>query len=90
MNFAVANFDPAHFADPFRFDVTRRPPDSLAFGSGAHRCVGRNLARLEARVAFEELLARFPAVEPRGPATYRPTLATAWMDSLPVSFGRME
>ena len=59
--FASANRDERRIPDPERFDVTRDPNPHLAFGFGAHYCLGANLARLEARVAFEELLARFPA-----------------------------
>ncbi len=58
--FASANRDERRIPDPERFDVTRDPNTHLAFGFGAHYCLGANLARLEARVAFEELLARFP------------------------------
>jgi len=58
--FASANRDERRIPDPERFDVTRDPNPHLAFGFGAHYCLGANLARLEARVAFEELLARFP------------------------------
>jgi cytochrome P450 len=58
--FASANRDDRRIPDPERFDVTRDPNPHLAFGFGAHYCLGANLARLEARVAFEELLARFP------------------------------
>jgi cytochrome P450 family 142 subfamily A polypeptide 1 len=59
-----ANRDAEVFADPFRFDVGRTPNDHLAFGYGAHFCLGASLARLELRVFFEELLARLPALHP--------------------------
>jgi len=59
-----ANRDTEVFADPFRFDVGRTPNEHLAFGYGAHFCLGASLARLELRVFFEELLARLPALRP--------------------------
>ena len=55
-----ANHDDREFPEPERFDVTRAITRHLAFGHGAHYCLGANLARLEARVAFEEWHARFP------------------------------
>jgi hypothetical protein len=58
--FASANRDEAHFPEPERFDVLRQPNHHLAFGFGSHFCLGSSLARLEARVAFEELLERLP------------------------------
>jgi cytochrome P450 len=58
--FASANRDERRLRDPDRFDVTRDPNPHLAFGYGTHFCLGASLARLEARVAFEELLARLP------------------------------
>jgi cytochrome P450 family 142 subfamily A polypeptide 1 len=55
-----ANRDERVFRDPFRFDVTRDPNPHVAFGIGAHFCLGASLARLELRVLFEELLVAMP------------------------------
>jgi cytochrome P450 len=54
-----ANRDAAVFAAADEFDVTRKPNPHLGFGQGVHYCLGANLARLELRVLYEELLARF-------------------------------
>ena len=59
----AANHDDREFTDPERLDVRRGATRHLAFGHGAHYCLGANLARLEARVAFEEWHARFPDYE---------------------------
>ncbi len=66
--YTSANRDEDVFPDPQRFDVGRTPNEHLAFGGGQHFCLGANLARLEIRVMFEELVRRFPKIEPRGPA----------------------
>ena len=52
--------DPREFLDPDRLDVTRKADRELYFGYGQHVCIGKSLARLETRVAIEELHARFP------------------------------
>jgi cytochrome P450 len=57
---ASANRDERHFDEPDRFDVHRRPGGHLTFGRGAHFCLGAPLARLEGRIALEEVLKRFP------------------------------
>ena len=48
--------------DPDEFDIGRKPNPHLGFGQGVHYCLGANLARLELRVLYEELLGRFSSV----------------------------
>ena len=60
---AAANRDPARFPDPDRFDVTRAPNPHIAFGGGAHLCLGAHLARMEARLAIGGLGQRFPELD---------------------------
>ena len=60
--YGSANRDPAHFADPERFDVTRKPNEHIAFGLGTHFCLGAGLARLEIKVFFEEFVKRVERV----------------------------
>jgi hypothetical protein len=57
------NRDPREFDRPDEFDIHRGNPRILAFGHGAHVCLGAAVARLEARIALEEFLARFPDYE---------------------------
>ncbi|WP_442928546.1 cytochrome P450 [Mycobacterium sp. JS623] len=58
-----ANRDSLVFADADTFDIARKPNPHLGFGQGVHYCLGANLARLELRVLFEELLGRFSSVQ---------------------------
>jgi cytochrome P450 len=60
---ASANRDERAFAEPDKFDLTRRPNPHLAFGAGIHVCLGRPLARLEAGIALPRLARRFPGLE---------------------------
>jgi cytochrome P450 len=65
-----ANRDEKMFADADVFDVARNPNPHLGFGQGVHYCLGANLARLELRVLFEELLARFASVRLGSPVEW--------------------
>lgn len=58
-----ANRDAAVFDDADRFDIDRDTAQMVSFGGGRHYCLGANLARLEARIALEELVARIDGVE---------------------------
>jgi cholest-4-en-3-one 26-monooxygenase len=81
-----ANRDEDVFPDPFRFDIARQPNDHLAFGVGQHWCLGANLARLELRCMFEELLRRLPAIELEGePKRLRSNFLNG-IKSMPVRF----
>jgi cholest-4-en-3-one 26-monooxygenase len=82
-----ANRDEAVFAEPFTFDIRRAPNEHVAFGYGPHFCLGANLARLELKVLFEEMLDRLPGLElvnrtdaPR----LRPANFVSGFESLPV------
>lgn len=71
--FIAANRDEEVFDDPYTFDVTREPNPHIGFGGGGpHFCLGANLARMEIRVLFEELVKRVPKIEKLGePARLR-------------------
>ena len=62
MIYPIANRDPRVFDEPDQFRIHRNPTH-LGFGIGSHFCLGANLARMEMRVAFEELLRRLPDME---------------------------
>ena len=69
-----ANRDPEVFEEPDRFDITRKKSPHVAFGGGAHICIGAPLARIEAQVALGRLFARFPDIrlaEPEAPPQWR-------------------
>jgi cholest-4-en-3-one 26-monooxygenase len=63
-----ANRDESVFTDPFRFDIHRNPNPHVAFGGGGpHFCLGANLARLEIKVMFDEIVRRLPGLQLAGP-----------------------
>jgi cytochrome P450 family 142 subfamily A polypeptide 1 len=88
--YGAANRDDREFAGPDRFDVTRRHNHHVAFGFGTHFCLGANLARLELRVLFEELLRVAPGFrlapgrEPGfAPGYFTRTLRELWVEFSP-------
>lgn len=84
MMYSAANRDPSVFADPHRFDIRRDPNPHLGFGHGIHLCLGANLARMEARVFFEEFFRRYRGLELTGePARIRSNLING-LKRLPV------
>ncbi len=86
--YPAANRDEEVFVDPERFDIARTPNDHIAFGFGAHFCLGNRLARLELAVMFDRLLTRLPDLTLT--TTGRPPLRAAnfvsGIESMPVEF----
>jgi cytochrome P450 len=88
MYYTSANRDEAIFSSPQEFIATRRPNRHLSFGQAEHFCLGVHLARLEGRIFFTELLARFPTIDLAGdPVRLRSNLNNS-LRLLPVRLGR--
>ncbi|MDE0066410.1 MAG: cytochrome P450 [Acidimicrobiaceae bacterium] len=89
MLYPSANRDEAHFVDPFRFDIEREPNHHLAFGFGAHFCLGASLARLELKEMFTKVLRRLPDIEmavPQDQLPWRNSNFITGVESMPVRF----
>jgi cytochrome P450 family 142 subfamily A polypeptide 1 len=87
--YGSANRDEEVFPDADRFDTARQPNPHIAFGFGGHFCLGASLARLEIRVAFEEVLARLPdlrLLEADAAITRTPSSFIRGIPSMPVEF----
>ncbi|QES46640.1 cytochrome P450 [Streptomyces venezuelae] len=90
LSYNTANRDPERFADPHVLDLHRQHGGHLAFGHGAHLCLGQQLARIEMRVAFSALIDRFPTLRLAVPAEevrLRPETADIYgVKNLPVTW----
>ena len=87
LSYLAANRDPLVFEDPNRFNIVRPNADRhLAFGFGAHFCLGAQLARMELRTVFRDLLPRLEAIELAGVPTSMKTTFVGGPKSLPVRY----
>lgn len=87
---ASANRDPARYPDPDRFDITRNTAGHLAFGHGAHYCVGGMVARTEGRAVFGRIFDRFPEMrhaEGPGSVRWKSNPVARGLTALPVDLG---
>jgi cytochrome P450 len=82
-----ANRDEDVFENADTFDVGRSPNEHIAFGKGEHFCLGANLARLELRVSFEEIVKRFSGAELTAPPTKLRSNFIGGIKRMPVRFG---
>jgi cytochrome P450 len=88
MYYTSANRDEDVFDDPQRFDVHRTHNPQVSLGYANHFCMGAHLARLEARVFFEELFSAFPRIEAAGPAKRLRSNFNNALKALPVTLRR--
>ena len=84
--FGAANRDPAVFAKPDEFDITRHPNPHIAFGVGIHYCLGAPLGRLELQISLRALLERFPNIELATEPQFKESFVLRGLESLPVQF----
>jgi cytochrome P450 len=86
LSYVSANHDESIFPDPRRFDAARSPNRHLAFGAGAHQCLGLHLARLEMRIVFNELLDRLDGIELAGEPKRSNSTFVGGLKTLPLRY----
>jgi cytochrome P450 len=86
LNYVSANRDEAVFDDPFTFDPDRRKNQQIAFGFGAHVCLGQYLARMEMRILMEELLPRLKSIQLAGEPARVQSVFVGGLKRLPIRF----
>jgi cytochrome P450 len=90
VSFIAPNRDEAVFADPDRLDIHRHPNPHFAFGYGPHFCLGAQLARVQMRALFAEVLARMGRLEPAGAPAYLRSNFQRGVKRLPIRWSRRE
>ena len=90
--YASANRDESRYPNPAELDINRGNAGThVSFGAGIHRCIGAALARMEIKVAAQEIIRRMDNIKlaiPEEEINYLPTLATHTIESLPLTFSR--
>ena len=86
LSYPSANRDEAVFDDPFRFDIGRSPNPHLAFGFGAHYCLGAKLAKMEIRALLTELVPRLRSIELAGEPALSHTTFVGGLKHLPIRY----
>jgi cytochrome P450 PksS len=84
VGYGACNHDPAEFADPLRFDLTRTPNRHLGLGIGVHHCLGAGLARMEIDVALNALMDRYSGIELAGDVHWEPSFVVRALEALPL------
>jgi cytochrome P450 len=84
--FGAANFDERQFPDPYRLDLSRSPNAHIAFGAGAHVCLGQHIARVEIDALLREVIRRMNDIELREPAEWLPSNFISGPRRMPISF----
>jgi cytochrome P450 len=86
MSYISANHDERIFDNPRKFDAARSPNRHLAFGAGAHQCLGLHMARLEMRILFNELLDRIETIELAGEPKRAKSSFVGGLKTLPLRY----
>jgi cytochrome P450 len=84
--YTSGNRDEEIFPNPETFDIDRKPNRQLAFGNGAHLCLGQHLARLEMRILYEELIPKLRSVRLAGEPRLSESFFVSGLKSLPIAF----
>jgi len=84
--YASGNRDEDVFDDPAAFQIERKPNKHLAFGYGAHLCLGQHLAKMEMRILWEEMLPRIKSLELNGQPRNSQATFVSGPKTLPIRF----